>query len=369
MRHGLRTAKLGRPTAHRVLMLRNLVSSLLQHEQITTTLPKAKAAQKLADQLIQWGKDGGKHNWDRANAFLLNAPKTLQPLFTTFAQRYAERPGGYTRIQRAGYRLGDRAPLAVLELVDNANDLRFENAARALGREVAVIARGARSEDKQRATWGEFRTVWEENGAEGIKEQLERCGNLEDLTRANIAKALAFRALPVAVDPETSVSSAAETEVVPEADADVPAASSSSASPSATVTAVHPATLFLDRAYHHYLSSLAAFTLASAPAPDSTRTIKQLTQRLSSATLETKGAPRPVLTVPQVGRREKAGERVDGWERSEGEYVSQKGGPISRAKGNKGRESRARVSPEEVFAKEQEVQRLMDEQAAPRQEA
>lgn len=71
MRHGLKLAKLSRPTAHRVLMLRNLVSSLLEREQVTTTLPKAKAAQKLADQVISWGKQGGKENWERANGFLL----------------------------------------------------------------------------------------------------------------------------------------------------------------------------------------------------------------------------------------------------------------------------------------------------------
>lgn len=71
MRHGLHLSKLSRPTSHRLLMLRNLVSSLLQHQQISTTLPKAKAAQKLADQVIGWGKIGGKDNWEKANGFLL----------------------------------------------------------------------------------------------------------------------------------------------------------------------------------------------------------------------------------------------------------------------------------------------------------
>jgi large subunit ribosomal protein L17 len=70
-RHRLGNKSLSRPTAHRLLMLRNLVSSLLQHESITTTVAKAKETQKLAEQVIGWGKRGGKSNWDRANSYLL----------------------------------------------------------------------------------------------------------------------------------------------------------------------------------------------------------------------------------------------------------------------------------------------------------
>jgi len=89
MRHGLHLSKLSRPTAHRLLMLRNLVSSLLQHQQISTTLPKAKAAQKLADQVIGWGKVGGKDNWEKANGFLLVRlfPFFFFPLHSPFLRR------------------------------------------------------------------------------------------------------------------------------------------------------------------------------------------------------------------------------------------------------------------------------------------
>ncbi|GAA5906684.1 hypothetical protein JCM6882_008095 [Rhodosporidiobolus microsporus] len=356
MRHGLRLSKLGRPTAHRVLMLRNLVSSLLEHEQVSTTLAKAKAAQKLADQLIQWGKSGTKSDWERANAFLLNAPKTLRPLFTTLASRYATRPGGYTRIHRAGFRVGDRAPLAVLELVDNKNDLRFEGAAKALGREVAVLAREAEArsgEEEGKRVWGRVREVLEaeEGGAEGLAGQVEKLHGVDALTRKNIVKALRYRAAPVPVD-ASSVPSSSPTESVPEADADLPTASSSSSEQQTTLTATPPSELFLARAHYHYLSSLASFTLARAPTPDPLRSIKQLTQRLGGTTVYgAKGAPREVRTVPTVGRRERAGERVDGWEKA-GEEVGKRGGPISRAKGGKGRESRARGRKEveaEVF--------------------
>jgi len=361
----MRTAKLGRPTAHRVLMLRNLVSSLLHHEQVTTTLPKAKAAQKLADQVIHWGKLGGKSNWDRANAFLLVRPSpssssssslspaqslihasprpqnpkdTLRPLFTTLAQRYASRPGGYTRIQRAGYRVGDNAPVAVLELVDSAADLRFERAARTVGREMALRAREvapATGEVRGPAAWHALRKRVEAHGPERIGELLGGANELDALTRDNVVKALRYRAAPLPVDPATSVSSAAEVVSAPAAEVDAP---SPAAAAEATIPAVHPASLFLDRAYHHYLLHLATLTLSTSRAPDPQRTIKQLTQRLGS--LELRGAPRPVLTVPSIGRSPKAGERTDGWEATEGSEVSKRGGPIARAKGNKGRESR-----------------------------
>ncbi|BGP15001.1 hypothetical protein JCM10213_002856 [Rhodosporidiobolus nylandii] len=341
MRHGHKLPKLSRPTAHRNLMLRNLVSSLLEHEQITTTLAKAKAAQKLADQVIQWGKAGGKGDWERANAFLLNAPKTLRPLFTTLAQRYATRPGGYTRIARAGFRVGDRAPLAVLELVDNRNDLRYELAAHSLGRELAILARpSAANPEGDSGTWSRFKGVFEQDGPDGVATRVGECAELDEMTRKNVVKALQFRTAPLPVD-SASLESAADAESVPAGEVDASSSSSPSTSAAATaeVTATHPSTLFLARAYHHYLSTLASFTLASRPVPDAERTVKQLTQRLRSAVLETKGAPRPVLTVPQVGRREKAGERTEGWEGRAEEVVVKKG-PIGLAKGKKGRQPR-----------------------------
>ena len=79
MRHRLANKSLSRPTAHRLLLLRNLVSSLLQHEQITTTVAKAKEAQKVAEKVIGWGKKGGRENWVRANGFLL-VRSTAPPL-------------------------------------------------------------------------------------------------------------------------------------------------------------------------------------------------------------------------------------------------------------------------------------------------
>lgn len=118
-------------------MLRNLVSSLLQHEQIKTTLPKAKETARLAEKMITLAKKGDLNAKQDAEAFLLDPHSILPKLFTTYRERYMDRPGGYTRIHKYGYREGDHAPHAVLELVDGPRDLKFAMTARAVGRETA----------------------------------------------------------------------------------------------------------------------------------------------------------------------------------------------------------------------------------------
>jgi len=116
-------------------MLRNLVTSLFEHEQIKTTLPKARDTARLAEKIITLGKKGDRAAHTRASAFLLK-PDMLSKLFGTFAARYANRPGGYTRIHKFGNRPGDNAPRAILELVDNPRDLRWEMTSRAVGWEI-----------------------------------------------------------------------------------------------------------------------------------------------------------------------------------------------------------------------------------------
>jgi len=111
---------------------RNLVTSLFEHEQIKTTLPKARETARFAEKIITLGKRGDKHAYARAEGLLLN-PELLPKLFGTFATRYAHRPGGYTRIHKFGNRPGDNAPHAVLELVDNPRDIRWEITSRAVG--------------------------------------------------------------------------------------------------------------------------------------------------------------------------------------------------------------------------------------------
>lgn len=117
MRHRIAGRKLGRTTAHRKAMFDNMAHALLKHEQITTTLPKAKDLRPIVERLITLGKRGGLHARRQALATLQD-PAITEKLFSTLAERYKERPGGYCRIIKAGFRYGDAAEMAVIELVD-----------------------------------------------------------------------------------------------------------------------------------------------------------------------------------------------------------------------------------------------------------
>lgn len=117
MRHGKAGKKLGRKTAHRWALFRNLLTALFHHERITTTEAKAKAVRGLADRMITLAKREHLHA-RRQVLRLVPDEAVVKKLFDTVAARYAERPGGYTRIIKAGHRAGDNAPLALLELVD-----------------------------------------------------------------------------------------------------------------------------------------------------------------------------------------------------------------------------------------------------------
>jgi large subunit ribosomal protein L17 len=117
MRHRIAGRKLGVTTSHRAAMLRNMAHALLKHEQITTTLPKAKELRPYAEKLITLGKRGGLHARRLAYAQLRDDVMVTK-LFTTLAERYRTRQGGYTRVLKAGVRYGDAASMAVIELVD-----------------------------------------------------------------------------------------------------------------------------------------------------------------------------------------------------------------------------------------------------------
>ncbi|MBN8893006.1 MAG: 50S ribosomal protein L17 [Rhodospirillales bacterium 70-18] len=117
MRHGVAGRKLGVTTSHRFAMFRNLAHALIKHEQITTTLPKAKELRPVAEKLITLGKRGGLHARRQAYAQLRD-DVIVAKLFSTLAERYKGRPGGYCRVLKAGIRYGDAADMAVIELVD-----------------------------------------------------------------------------------------------------------------------------------------------------------------------------------------------------------------------------------------------------------
>ena len=116
MRHLKAGSKLGRNPAHRRATLRNLVTNVIERERITTTVTRAKAARRLVDQMITLGKRDSLHARRQAAAYLMT-PGATQKLFSDIAPRFADRAGGYTRIIHAGWRIGDGAQLAILELV------------------------------------------------------------------------------------------------------------------------------------------------------------------------------------------------------------------------------------------------------------
>ena len=117
MNHGIKQRKLNRTSAHRKAMLANLANALVKHEQIVTTLPKAKELRPYLEKIITLGKKGGLAN-RRLAISTLRDEAMVGKIFSTLADRYASRPGGYIRVLKAGFRYGDAAPMAVIELVD-----------------------------------------------------------------------------------------------------------------------------------------------------------------------------------------------------------------------------------------------------------
>jgi large subunit ribosomal protein L17 len=117
MRHRKSGRRLGRTSSHRDAMLRNMVTSLLDQERIVTTVPKAKEAKRVTEQMITLGKRGDLHARRQALSYI-RSKIIVAKLFDQLSVQYAHRQGGYTRIIRTGTRLGDAAPMAILELVD-----------------------------------------------------------------------------------------------------------------------------------------------------------------------------------------------------------------------------------------------------------
>ena len=135
MRHRLSGRKLNRTSAHRKAMFRNMAVALLKHEQIKTTLPKAKELRGIVDRLVTLGKRGTLHTRRQALSRLNNDAAITDKLFATIAPRYVDRNGGYTRVLRAGFRYGDDAPMAIIELVDRDPDAKGQDSGPVAGDE------------------------------------------------------------------------------------------------------------------------------------------------------------------------------------------------------------------------------------------
>jgi len=126
MRHRNQGRKLNRTASHRGALLASLAAALIKHEQIATTLPKAKELRRVTDRLITLAKRGDLHA-RRLAASRIRDDAMVAKLFETLGPRYAARPGGYTRVLKAGFRYGDSAPMAVIELVDRDTEARGQD--------------------------------------------------------------------------------------------------------------------------------------------------------------------------------------------------------------------------------------------------
>ncbi|MBL8586110.1 MAG: 50S ribosomal protein L17 [Xanthobacteraceae bacterium] len=126
MRHGFAHRKLNRTAEHRRAMFANLAAALIKHEQITTTLPKAKDLRPIVEKLVTLGKRGGLHARRQALSELRDAAM-VKKLFEVLGPRYKARSGGYTRVMKAGFRFGDSAPLGVIEFVDRDVDAKGQD--------------------------------------------------------------------------------------------------------------------------------------------------------------------------------------------------------------------------------------------------
>ena len=123
MKHGIAHRKLNRTTSHRKALLMNLSNALIKHEQITTTLPKAKELRPYVEKIISLGKKGDIESRRKAIS-ILHDEKNIKKIFETFADRYKERSGGYTRIVKINNRFGDNAPTAIIELIDRDEEAK-----------------------------------------------------------------------------------------------------------------------------------------------------------------------------------------------------------------------------------------------------
>ena len=139
MRHGFRGRRFNRRSEHRVAMFANMCQALVKHEQIVTTLPKAKDLRPIVEKLVTLAKRGDLHARRQAISRMRDEA-LVKKLFEVLGPRYAARPGGYTRVLKAGFRYGDNAPMAVIEFVDRDPEARGQDSGPTMKTEIAEAA-------------------------------------------------------------------------------------------------------------------------------------------------------------------------------------------------------------------------------------
>lgn len=172
---------LGRKSSHRQALLRNLVTSLFTHESISTTWPKAKEAQRLAEKLITLGKKNTEASKRKASTIFFTPHELIPKLFGPLRERYANRPGGYTRVLRIEPLKEDQAPSAILELVDGPKDIRFAITARTVSR---LRLEGKKINEKTDFFHKKV-TRFRPNGEAEFERMVNKLGELEIIQRSN----------------------------------------------------------------------------------------------------------------------------------------------------------------------------------------
>ncbi|KKY14492.1 putative 50s ribosomal protein l17 [Diplodia seriata] len=167
---------LSRKSSHRQALLRNLVTSLFEHESISTTWHKAKEAQRLADKLITLGKKNTENSRRKATEVFYRPVELIPKLFGPLRERYAERPGGYTRVLRIEPLKEDQAPSAILELVDSPKDIRFAMMAKVVARQRAEKL------PETPITRANLKKVLQFRGSKGKSEMEEMISRFDELT-------------------------------------------------------------------------------------------------------------------------------------------------------------------------------------------
>jgi large subunit ribosomal protein L17 len=150
MRHAMKGRKFSRKSGHRLSMFSNLAQALVKHEQISTTLPKAKDLRPLVEKLITLAKRGDLHARRQVMSMLKDKDLT-QKLFSTLADRYKARNGGYTRVLKAGFRYGDMAPMAIIELVDRDETAKGKDSGPVEGAETPAAPAAEETAEKKPA--------------------------------------------------------------------------------------------------------------------------------------------------------------------------------------------------------------------------
>lgn len=178
MRHNKAGRRLGRTTSHRIAMFRNMVTSFLEHERITTTDAKAKELRSIAEKMITLGKRGDLHALRQAASYIRDK-KVVTKLFSTIAPRYKERDGGYTRIIKLGIRPGDNAPLSVIELVEEQVNKK-EKKAKPAKTAIAAVAPVAEQAVVAASTAEESAAVAESAPQSAVKDAAEECEGKAD---------------------------------------------------------------------------------------------------------------------------------------------------------------------------------------------